>query len=493
MASRLPLLLALAACAPREADPPDLPRGDLDTGEDTGLVEGCLSDEPEFMTGFRIDLQRDWEAGIAHAADHGIPWVNLRIQWALHEPSQGAFDWSALETALLQAEDLDVGIWGLVVTTPPWASDPDEQAALDQGYWGRLAPVDPAHLADFTGELVARYGCRIPLLEIYNEVNGAYFFGSSDEYVNMLNLAYEAIKERQPGVVVAAPALATLFATEDGRVPPELHHGETNSDGLGLTVDEWLQRFLELDPQLDWFTHHPYGPNLGPTELAAELDFIDNPNAAYFGMQGVQTLRSRLDKAGHSGLPVLLSEQGYLDYGSALSMSMDVNTAAGLLVEEYVLARTFADVNGLGWFVYDTDNDTPGSLVDSAGELRPALEALRVVQGFMADYPVHEQRLLGEPGVTGAWMEWFSGADGDLMVVFNPTASLGFEQGRTGSPSIQITLETSSGRRARLVSFADLAKGDLTLVEQELEADENGDLVFTSTPVPSFLIMDPTD
>jgi len=158
-----------------------------------------------------------------------------------------------------------------------------------------------------------------------------------------------------------------------------------------------------------------------------------------------------------------------------------------------VLARTFADVNGLGWFVYDTDNDTPGSLVDSAGELRPALEALRVVQGFMADYPVHEQRLLGEPGVTGAWMEWFSGADGDLMVVFNPTASLGFEQGRTGSPSIQITLETSSGRRARLVSFADLAKGDLTLVEQELEADENGDLVFTSTPVPSFLIMDPTD
>ncbi len=488
--SLLAIATGLVLACSRDLRDPTTRQGKFPQPQDSAEEPaGCLVDLDSFVADFRIDKQEDWTAGIQAAAEAGSPWVNLRLQWALHEPEQGVFDWQALDVALAQAEALGVGVRGMIVTTPPWASSAEEQAQLDTGYWGRLIPERPEDLAEFATALVQRYRCRIPILEIYNEVNGAYFFGSSSEYVVLLNEAYQAIKRVEEGVIVEGPALATLFEVEDGRAPPEIHHGEVNDEGLGLTVDEWLDSFFAQDPQLDWFSYHPYGPNLGPTELAEQLKFVDHPNQAYFGLQGVETMLARLLAAGHAHTPLHVSEQGYLSYGSEGAVAVNVPTAAGLLMEEYAIARSWPEVRGLGWFVYDPDYDSPGSLATAKGEAALPLRAYELIQDQLKDYPVYEERLLGEPGGSGTWMEWFSGEEGDLFVVFNPTVSQAYGQAPSYHETRSVTLTVGDQAQVILRSIEDLAAGDLELVEEVLEPDWKGNVSFTSTPVPAFVVV----
>ena len=75
------------------------------------------------------------------------------------------------------------------------------------GPWGRKPPKTDAEFAQYKAYLtaiVARYGRRMPVVEIWNEANIGFFEGSDPAvYAKVLKAAYEAVKAVDPAIRVA--------------------------------------------------------------------------------------------------------------------------------------------------------------------------------------------------------------------------------------------------------------------------------------------------
>ena len=137
-------------------------------------------------------------------------WLRVHLDWNFIEPVKGEFNWAYADRWINGARDRGLKILGLIVNTPEWAREP-----------GAPLYAPPANFDDFRNfvtAVVKRYQARITNWEIWNEPNLPRFMGFSDlrpkRYVDILKVAYPAIKLIQPRSTVIAAGLSPAVGVD---------------------------------------------------------------------------------------------------------------------------------------------------------------------------------------------------------------------------------------------------------------------------------------
>jgi hypothetical protein len=202
------------------------------------------------------------------------------LYWDSVEGSQGTRSWATYD-AIVKA-DWFQGIKPILLISgaPSWASP---------GCTSTCVP-DDAHLADFQGfvqAVVARYGSLIAGVEIFNEPNLAWYWGSAadpERYVRVLCAAYRG--ER------AAEQAGTAHVPVAGGA---LSDNQTTSGG-NLSLPDYLTRLFAA----------------GGAQCMDALSFHDYPGgsnlSAHFST-ALSQVRTRRDAAA-PGLPLWITETG---------------------------------------------------------------------------------------------------------------------------------------------------------------------------------------
>jgi hypothetical protein len=219
------------------------------------------------------------------AVNYGDPnyWMEMakgmRVNWIKHQILWGPFagaaageeDWSHYDAVMASAQKQGLNVLLSVLTAPEWSRS-------TPGFDG--PPDNPQDLADFIGRLIDRYPGQIGAIEVWNEQNllrdwktGDQLITEADpaEYVQMLRMAYAAIKAKDPNIIVVSGALSP-----------------TGVNAPDIAMDDFRYLELMVDAGLldvaDCIGLHHNGLNV-PPRLAAE-DVANSPEAATWQFTG---------------------------------------------------------------------------------------------------------------------------------------------------------------------------------------------------------------
>ncbi|MCC6615472.1 MAG: endo-1,4-beta-xylanase [Anaerolineae bacterium] len=155
------------------------------------------------------DLSPDLMAQWANVAKNqmSVNWVKMQIRWETFEPEKGQFDWTQTDLYLPAAQEQGLHVLASVVTAPEWA----REQGVDLTQHG--PPADYNDYVNFVTQLLERYPGMIHAVEVWNEHNLDREWTSARglsaaNYVEMLRLTYQAIKNIDPGIIVISGALS---------------------------------------------------------------------------------------------------------------------------------------------------------------------------------------------------------------------------------------------------------------------------------------------
>jgi hypothetical protein len=161
------------------------------------------------------------------AAQLGAGWTRVRFPWADMQPSDsGQWNTSFFTDEQLHRE-LAAGreVAGLIVNTPPWALQDGSVPGVPSGLY--LREDDPNNLwATFVRRLVGQYAGRIDHWIIWNEPDiwepsypGRTWGGDEKDFLQLLRVAYNVIKQTNPNAVVHLSAFTYYWDVNYGRTP----------------------------------------------------------------------------------------------------------------------------------------------------------------------------------------------------------------------------------------------------------------------------------
>jgi hypothetical protein len=161
----------------------------------------------------------------------GMTTVRVDANWAGGEPTQGKFDWSALDGLMASVHQAGMTADLIIDGCPPWA-------AAD-GASGQFAqPASPSQFGAWAAAVAARYGSKgAYYFEIWNEPNNSQFWSPSPDpgaYTADLKAAYAAIKAADPSSVVISAGLAPGGAST---MDPVKYFGDMYADGAQGSFD----------------------------------------------------------------------------------------------------------------------------------------------------------------------------------------------------------------------------------------------------------------
>jgi hypothetical protein len=183
------------------------------TGSSVAPARGAGS----FGYGIQADMITDGNHGriINHIKTMGFTWVKQQVEWFRYNPAPGAYDWGPLDRLVDSCNANGINILFSVVKAPKWAQP--------SGDTSPGPPADPNTFGTFLREMATRYKGRVRAYEVWNEQNLWYEWGgrgfklNAVRYVELLKVAYNAIKSVDPGAVVISGAL-TPTGWNDGDV-----------------------------------------------------------------------------------------------------------------------------------------------------------------------------------------------------------------------------------------------------------------------------------
>jgi len=137
----------------------------------------------------------------------GLTWVKQQVRWDHFSTAPGQMDWSGYDAMVDAAAERNLKVLMSVVGAPSWSRtyvDANPEAA---------PPDDLTLYVEFVGQLVDRYKGRIHAIEVWNEQNLDREWDTAEgvnaqRYVEMLRLTYQAIKSRDPDIIVISGALS---------------------------------------------------------------------------------------------------------------------------------------------------------------------------------------------------------------------------------------------------------------------------------------------
>lgn len=153
-------------------------------------------------------IEAFWEP--ADAAELQVGWDRILFYWNEIQPT-GPDDWNTLhvlEEWLVDAQENDRMVMGLLKNTPPWATDGEPFSGVPRGLY--LPIDDPDNLwAGYVRKVVEYYAPRgVHHWIVWNEpeiapaVYGHEFAGTTQDYFQLLKVAYQVAKENDPQAVV---------------------------------------------------------------------------------------------------------------------------------------------------------------------------------------------------------------------------------------------------------------------------------------------------
>ncbi|MGD2104604.1 MAG: cellulase family glycosylhydrolase [Anaerolineae bacterium] len=324
----------------------------------------------------------------------GLGWVKQQIRWAHFESTPGEVDWSGFDAVVDEANRRGLKVMFSVVDAPEWS-----RSYTDQNTEG--APPDNMELvADFMGRLVDRYNGRIHAIEVWNEQNLDREWDTAggvdaERYVEMLRLSYQAIKSRDPNIIVISGALS----------PTAGRQTDPNNPDRVIWMDDfdYMQRMIELGAlnYCDCVGAHHNGINM-PPDVAWDEGYddpsaqfrgpFDNPHHSWSFYSTLMDYHERIEAAG-SDKPLCVTEFGWASaggfdgYPTGFEFALDntLEEQAEWDVEAFKLMRQWGFVrlaflwnlnySQLGWG--PTDPNAPYALIDFDGAPRPAFEAIQ--------------------------------------------------------------------------------------------------------------------
>ncbi len=153
------------------------------------------------MYGF-IQAQTDKALDLLKA--DGVDTIRVLIPWVGVEPSDGVWNWSAVDRMVNSANARNMSVIGILNSPPDWAEVPGTPSLGGP-------PADPAQYAQFASMVATRYAGKVAAYEVWNEPNYYKFWQPTPDaaaYTQLLKVAYTAIKAADPNAVVVAGGIA---------------------------------------------------------------------------------------------------------------------------------------------------------------------------------------------------------------------------------------------------------------------------------------------
>ncbi len=370
-----------------ESDLPPLPWGDFGYGI---AVQGVIPVAGKYTYSMR------------QVRDHlGLSWVKQQLRWDDVQPEPGTFDWSLYDPVVAAADEMGLKLLLSVVKGPKWTND---YASNDPDPNVSAPPADLALYADFLGRLVDRYEGRVHAIEVWNEQNLAREWDNAEgvnaeRYAEMLRIAYQAIKSRDPNIIVISGALS----------PTGVNATDPNDPNRITVMDDYVyfQQMIDagfLD-YVDCVGAHHNGINM-PPDVAWDEGYndptasyrgpFDNPHHSWSFKSTIWGYYNIAQQAGYEK-PICLTEfgwasaEGWSEVAPGFEFALDntLEEQAQWDVEGFQLMRQWGIVHlamlwnldywqkGGGGMV---DPNSPYSIVNNKGAPRPAYDAIGQMQ-----------------------------------------------------------------------------------------------------------------
>ncbi len=352
-----------------------------------------------------VPVAGDYSYSMRQVRDHlGLGWVKQQVRWEdVHPERDGELRWYLYDPVVDAAHELGLKVMLSIVDAPRWTRSYLPENVL-------AAPPDDLTLyADFLGDVVERYEGKIHAIEVWNEQNLNREWDtaeglSAQRYVEMLRLSYQAIKSRDPGIVVITGALSPTGVT--GTDP--------NNPNRYLYMDDYLYLQQMIDADLldyaDCVGVHHNGINLPPNvswnegydDPTAQFrgPFPDgNPHHSWSFKSTLWDYYAMIQEAGYN-TPLCVTEFGWASAegwsavaeGFEFAWDNTLEEQAEWVVEAFQLMRQWGFVRlaflwnldyGQKGGVGETDPNAPYSIINFDGSPRPAFDAV----GRMPKYP----------------------------------------------------------------------------------------------------------
>jgi hypothetical protein len=171
----------------------------------------------------------------------GVDWSRDGYGWNHLEPEQGKFNWTEADAQADRARKSGIIFQYLAAYSAEWAIQ-DGYPKNDRPRW--TSPPKPEHWRNYIRAVATRYKDVISHYEIWNEPDLAGFFqGTTEDYLEMLKIAHEEIKQINPNKKVMTGGFAHLG-----------NHG-----GHSLNPDFIRRVTVEGRPYYDIWTGHEHG------------------------------------------------------------------------------------------------------------------------------------------------------------------------------------------------------------------------------------------
>ena len=316
----------------------------------------------------------------------GLTWVKMQVQWWLVEPDPTGDQWFFYDAVIEQAHLHGLRLMVSIVGAPAWT----RAAGGENG-----PPDDYNEYARFLGEMIDRHPGRIDAIEVWNEQNLDREWTSAngispEDYVRFLQVAHDAIKAKDPNIIVISGALSPT--------------------GTGDWV-RWADDFEYLDRALaagmlnyaDCVGAHHNGYNIAPdvtydaagsTAEASTASFrgpFDNPHHSWSLKTTLDTYAQKVQAIDPNKKLCVTefgwaSSEGYTEIPTGFEFARDntLQEQADYIVQAFQQMHDSGNIWLAFLFNFDfgnkgsgpTDDPVPYSIIDTAGIPRPAYGAL---------------------------------------------------------------------------------------------------------------------
>ncbi|MDX1414018.1 MAG: cellulase family glycosylhydrolase [Candidatus Promineifilaceae bacterium] len=259
----------------------------------TGPRQTVMTQHPAVGVHTRLtDEVEEWKIKrtLELVREMGAPWIVEFFPWAYYQAENREIAWSHPDLVVSHAHAQGLTIVARLGLTPGWARPPDTPLTyLDEESY--------ADFASFAAAFAARYRDEVDYLIIGNEPNLSYEWGyrstTAQDYVNLLQVVYPAVKAANPDVQILAGALAPTL--------------EPEGSPWGLNDLQYLENMYEAGAAeyFDGLAVHAYG-----------LTFPagSEPDPAVLNFRRVELVREVMESHGDGEKSIFITETGWNDH-----------------------------------------------------------------------------------------------------------------------------------------------------------------------------------